>query len=152
MLRAARLCAVYSFVLASAALLPLATANAQDQDRKLSPVTDAMLANPDPGRLADVAAHAEQLGLQPARSDQPRNVAQLQLVWTRAARRRATRKARRSCTTASCTSRIRPTSRRRIDAATGEFIWEYRRDAARRSRRVLPGIAAPTATSRSTTT
>ena len=46
MLRAARLCAVYSFVLVSAALLPLVAANAQTKIENLTPVTDAMLANP----------------------------------------------------------------------------------------------------------
>ena len=40
--------------------------------RALTPVTDAMLRNPDPAGLADVAAHPEQLGIQPARSDRSR--------------------------------------------------------------------------------
>ena len=49
------------------AAFAIATANlAQTQGRDFTPVTDAMLQNPGPGRLVELAAHAEWMGVQPA--------------------------------------------------------------------------------------
>ena len=93
----------------------------------LSPVTDAMLANPDPADWLDVAPHARQLGLQPARGDRPPQRRSASARLDRGRSPTAIRKARRSCTTASCIFPNPIDITQAFDAATGDFIWEYGR-------------------------
>ena len=92
------------------------------------PVTDAMLEETRSRRLADVAAHRRQLGLQPAR--RASTAATSRGSHSRGpsisdeARRK---KASRSSTTACCTSRARSDVTTAFDAATGKKLWEHRR-------------------------
>src|SRR6188472_4453139 len=83
MLRAVCLCAASSFVLGSVALLPPATANAQTKIENLTPVTDAMLANPNQNDWLMWRRTSNSWGYSPLEQVNRRNVAQLKLVWTR---------------------------------------------------------------------
>ena len=113
------------------------------QVRDYRPVTEAMLRNPGRGRLAELAAHRQRLGLQPARSDQPAECpasfsSRGRGRWTT----RARRKRRRSFTTASCTC---PSPRgviQALDGATGDLIWEYRPEVEQAPSRSEAPLAA----------
>ena len=95
--------------------------------RAVSPVTDAMLQKPDRRRLADVAAHAGHVGLQSARSNRPieRRHARAGLVA------RALEPGIQEGTPLVHDGvMFMPNPLdviQAIDAATGDLIWEYRR-------------------------
>ena len=83
-----------------AALLGTFAYTATAQQRNLRPVTDAMLQNPEAGRLAVVAAHAESLGVQPPERRSTSATSRSFVSSGRGRSRKACRKARRSFTTA----------------------------------------------------
>ena len=62
----------YLATFACVALTVAAGIPGQAQVQTFTPVTDAVLQDPDPAVLADVAPDARQLGLQPAGPDHPR--------------------------------------------------------------------------------
>ena len=64
------------------------------------PVTDAMLQKPDPGDWLMWRRTLDGWGYSPLDQINRNNVAQLRMVWTRGRSARATRKGRRSSTTA----------------------------------------------------
>ena len=68
--------------------------------RALTPVTDAMLHKPDPADWLMWRRTLNSWGYSPLNQINRSNVAQLQMVWTRRHRAGASRKARRSSTTA----------------------------------------------------
>ena len=73
---------------------------AQERARKFVPVTDAMLQKPDPADWLMWRRTPDGWGYSPLNQINRNNVAQLRMVWTRGLGRRATRKGRRSFTTA----------------------------------------------------
>ena len=115
---------------ASAVLVFLATlpapARAQSSDDFI-PVTDAMLQNPAPGDWLMWRRTLDSWGYSPLAQINKENVGELQLVWTRELANR--------------TSEITPLAYggvlyvpqaedriQALDAVTGDFIWEYRRE------------------------
>ena len=66
-----------------ATALPLAHSAAQETIPQLSPVTDAMLANPPPADWPMWRRTLNNWGYSPLDEIDTRNVAQLKLVWTR---------------------------------------------------------------------
>ena len=62
---------VLATVVVLATMLVQSPRTTAQQRATFVPVTDAMLKNPHSRRLADVAADAEQLGLQPAQDNHP---------------------------------------------------------------------------------
>ncbi len=117
-------------VLPSAVLLPLATlpaaARAQSSD-DFVPVTDAMLQDPAPGDWLMWRRTLDSWGYSPLDQVNRENVGELRMVWTR--------------DLAARTGEITPLAYggvlyvpqaedviQAIDAATGDLIWEYRRD------------------------
>ena len=78
MTRAAGLCAVLG-----ALLLPFASASAQQPPAEFVPVTDAMLANPDPADWLMWRRTLDNWGFSPLDEIDRRNVAQLRMVWSR---------------------------------------------------------------------
>ena len=80
-----------------------------------------------PGRLADVAAHVEQLGLQPARQVDTRNVAQLKLVWTRPLGDGGYQEGTPLVHDGILFFPNPGDVTQALNAATGDFIWEHRR-------------------------
>src|SRR3990170_3264814 len=79
MARAAGLCAVLG-----ALTLPFATSSsAQETPTEFTPVTDAMLANPDPADWPMWRRTLDNWGYSPLDEIDRRNVAQLRMVWTR---------------------------------------------------------------------
>lgn len=131
MLRAACLCAASSFasslMIVSAALLPPAAANAQTNIENLSPVTDAMLANPDPKDWLMWRRTLNSWGYSPLDQVNRRNVTQLKLVWTRP----LTQGDQEGTPLVHDGIMYFPNPAdvtQAYDAVTGEFIWEYRRN------------------------
>jgi alcohol dehydrogenase (cytochrome c) len=78
MSRAAGLCAVLG-----ALTLPFAMPSAQEPSTAFTPVTDAMLANPDPADWLMWRRTLDNWGYSPLDEIDRRNVAQLRMVWTR---------------------------------------------------------------------
>jgi len=127
MLRAARLCAVSSLVLAGATVLPLAAANAQTTIDKITPVTDAMLANPNAADWLMWRRTLNSWGYSPLDQVTRRNVAQLKLVWTRplnAGDQEGTPLVHDGIMYFPNPNDVTQA----YDAVSGEFIWEYRRN------------------------
>jgi hypothetical protein len=96
-------------------------------------------AEPGSGGLADVAADARRLGLQPARPDRRSNVASSS--WsgrgTRWGQGQSGGDAAR-LSTASCTCRTAATTSRRFDARPASCFWEYQREFPEGVRRHEP--------------
>ena len=83
------------------AVLLVARAVIAQPQAEFVPVTDAMLQNPDPADWLMWRRTLDTWGFSPLTADRSQsNVARLRMVWTRAARARAFKKALRSCTTA----------------------------------------------------
>ena len=83
-----------------------------------TPVTDAMLLNPDPGRLAQLAPDARRLGLQPAQANHDSRTSIKSSSRGRGRWRRASASRRRSCRTARCSCRARAAAPRRSTPRT----------------------------------
>ena len=103
-------------------------AGAQAPDEGFVPVTDAMLEDPAPERLADVAPDAGRLGLQPPLDQIDRdNVGDLRMVWTRPlgpGSQQGTPLAYGGVLYMPNPSDVIQA----IDAVTGDLIWEHRRE------------------------
>ena len=98
-----------SAVLSAAAGL---TGYAQEPDR-IRPVTDAELQEPSPDEWLMWRRTLDGWGYSPLDQVNRDNVADLQMVWSRAAFGRAVSRGRRWCATACCSCRTRATSFRR---------------------------------------
>ena len=97
---------------------------------KYTPVTDAMLQNPPAGEWPTWRRRLRRPGIQPAEADQQEPMS-ASCARRGAGRCRTDRtKARRSFTTACCSSMRTATKCRRIDAATGDLLWQYLAAAA----------------------
>jgi PQQ-dependent dehydrogenase (methanol/ethanol family) len=139
MLRAARLCAAAaSFVVIVAAALPPA-ANAQVNAANLTPVTDAMLANPDPADWLMWRRTLDNWGYSPLDQVNRRNVAQLRLVWSRplnAGDQEGTPLVHDGIMFFPNPNDVTQA----YDAATGEFVWEYRRTVPEDAGEYFPAV------------
>ena len=82
MLRAARVCVLHISV-ATTLLSLSALAHADGKIDQIKPVTDAMLANPDPADWLMWRRTLNNWGYSPLKEITPSNVKQLRLVWTR---------------------------------------------------------------------
>jgi alcohol dehydrogenase (cytochrome c) len=141
MLRAACLCAAASFAVIGTTALPPAAANAQATIANLTPVTDAMLANPSPADWLMWRRTLDNWGYSPLDEVNRRNVAQLQLVWSRP----LTPGDQEGTPLVHDGVMFFPNPNdvtQAYDAASGEFIWEYRRTVPEDVGEYFP--AAPT--------
>jgi alcohol dehydrogenase (cytochrome c) len=96
------------------------------QPRNLRPVTDAMLANPDPADWLSWRRTRDHWGYSPLEQVNKRNVAQLRLVWTRP----LAQGVQEGTPLVHDGVMFFPNPNditQAIDAATGDLIWEYRR-------------------------
>src|SRR6185436_823045 len=82
MLRAARACALHISI-ATTLLSYSALTHADGKIDQIKPVTDAMLANPDPADWLMWRRTLNNWGYSPLKEITPSNVKQLRLVWTR---------------------------------------------------------------------
>ena len=89
-----------TIVLAALALAGGVAVRAQQATRRFVPVTDAMLQKPDPRDWLMWRRTLDGWGYSPLDQINRNNVAQLRMVWTHGLGRPATRKGRRSSTTA----------------------------------------------------
>ena len=106
--------------------------------RALAPVTDAMLANPDPADWLMWRRTLNSWGYSPLEDIIASNVKQLQLVWTRplaAGDQEGTALVHDGILYFPNPRR----HRRRSTPSTGDFIWEYRRSVPEDVGQVLPG-------------
>ena len=123
---------------------------ARRADRRVSCRSPTRCCKSRPGRLADVAAHARQLGLQPAdiRSTAATSRSS-RMVWTRGRSapghpgRHAAGPRRRDVLPEPAATSSRRSTRRR-----GDLLWEYRRKLPEDLGKYIP-VPASTATSRS---
>jgi alcohol dehydrogenase (cytochrome c) len=125
MLRAARLCAL-NFCFAATFLALTSAAHADGKIDQLKPVTDAMLANPDPADWLMWRRTLNNWGYSPLKEIAASNVKQLRLVWTRplaAGDQEGTALVHDGILYFPNPNDITQA----FDAVTGEFIWEYRR-------------------------
>ena len=102
------------------------TANAQEPPRTISPVTDEMLANPDPADWLMWRRTFDGWGHSPLDQVDRGNVGELQLVWSRA----LTDGVQEGTPLVHDGVMYFPNPNditQAIDAATGDLIWEYRR-------------------------
>ena len=116
-------------VLFGAATLPVRDVGRRTRDAitSFTPVTDAMLKNPAAGRLAHVAAHAEPLGLQPARR---RSTGATSRSSGSSGRGRSAHGVQEGTPLVHDGVMFFPNPSditQAFDAATGDLIWEYRR-------------------------
>jgi len=113
---------------AVAFILGTITTVAQTPIKEFKPVTDAMLSNPDPGEWINWRRTLDGWGYSPLSQITTRNVAQLQLVWSWAMHPGANE------ATPLVYSGVMylpsPQGIQALDAATGDFIWEYQREPA----------------------
>ena len=126
-------------VLALVPFSALVAAAQSDEDAGFVPVTDAMIEDPAPGRLAHVAPHAERLGLQPARPGEPQQ-----------RRRPATGVdpgpgggPQEGTPLAYGGVLFMPNPKdhlQAIDAVTGDLKWEYRRDIPEDVPEIMGGL------------
>ena len=115
-------------VVLGAATLPFATPSvAQEAFANFTPVTDAMLANPGSGRLADVAAHVDNWGYSPLEQINRRNVAQLSLVWSRPLADGSYQEGTPLVHDGILFFPNPFDVTQALNAATGDLLWEYRR-------------------------
>jgi PQQ-dependent dehydrogenase (methanol/ethanol family) len=116
-----------SLLLAWAALAAL-SANAQPSDAKrVVPVTDAMLANPDPGDWLMWRRTLNNWGFSPLDQVNRRNVDELALVWTRP----LTEGVQEGTPLVHDGVMYFPNPNdvtQAYNAVTGDFLWEYRRE------------------------
>ena len=89
-------------------------------------------------RLAHVAPDAERLGLQPAGSDQSLECSQFENGLDSRHGARQSRKRRRSFIAASCICRNPSDLIQAFNAATGDQIWEYKREWKEDVTKILP--------------
>ncbi len=125
MLRAAAVCAL-NLALGSSLLALTTIAHADGKIDKIAPVTDAMLANPNPDDWLMWRRTLNNWGYSPLKEIAPSNVKQLRLVWTRplaAGDQEGTALVHDGILYFPNPNDITQA----FDAVTGEFIWEYRR-------------------------
>jgi alcohol dehydrogenase (cytochrome c) len=125
MFRAARACALPISV-ATTCLSLCALAHADGKIDQIKPVTDAMLANPDPADWLMWRRTLNNWGYSPLKEITPSNVKQLRLVWTRplaAGDQEGTALVHDGILYFPNPNDITQA----FDAVTGDFIWEYRR-------------------------
>ena len=125
MLRAARVCALHISV-ATTLLSFSALTQADGKIDQIKPVTDAMLANPDPADWLMWRRTLNNWGYSPLKDITPSNVKQLKLVWTRplaAGDQEGTALVHDGILYFPNPNDITQA----FDAVTGDFIWEYRR-------------------------
>jgi alcohol dehydrogenase (cytochrome c) len=122
-----------------AALIVTSTATAQPLER-LTPVTDAMLANPPPGDWLMWRRTLDSWGYSPLEQVTRRNVAQLRLVWSRAlgpGDQEGTPLVHDGVMFFPNPNDITQA----LDAATGDLLWEYRRRVPEDVGDYLPAFA-----------
>ena len=110
-----------------ALLLLLAAATAGAQDGDFTPVTDAMLQDPDPADWPMWRRTLDGWGYSPLDQIDRANVGALRMVWSRG----MTEGAQQGTPLVYDGVLYMPNPRdviQAIDAATGDLIWEYRRD------------------------
>ncbi len=111
------------------AVLPLVlvTGEATAQDRSFTPVTDAMLQDPDPADWPMWRRTLDGWGYSPLDEIDRANVGALRMVWSRG----LTEGAQQGTPLAYDGVLYMPNPRdviQAIDAVTGDLLWEYRRD------------------------
>jgi alcohol dehydrogenase (cytochrome c) len=112
--------------LLSTLIAALACSAAFAQERTLRPVTEGMLANPDPSDWLSWRRTRDHWGYSPLTQVNKRNVAQLRLVWTRP----IAQGVQEGTPLVHDGVMFFPNPNditQAIDAATGDLIWEYRR-------------------------
>ncbi|MCY4029762.1 MAG: PQQ-binding-like beta-propeller repeat protein [Acidobacteria bacterium] len=108
-------------------LLVLAAGSATAQDRGITPVTDAMLVDPDPADWPMWRRTLDGWGYSPLDEVHRANVGALRMVWSRA----LSEGAQQGTPLVYDGVLYMPNPRdviQAIDAVTGDLIWEYRRD------------------------
>ena len=108
-------------------LFVLVTGGATAQDRSIVPVTDAMLADPDPADWPMWRRTLDGWGYSPLDEIDRANVGALRMVWSRG----MTEGAQQGTPLVYDGVLYMPNPRdviQAIDAVTGDLIWEYRRD------------------------
>ena len=108
-------------------LLLLAAGSAPAQDRGITPVTDAMLVDPDPADWPMWRRTLDGWGYSPLDEIDRANVGALRMVWSRA----LSEGAQQGTPLVYDGVLYMPNPRdviQAIDAVTGDLIWEYRRD------------------------
>ena len=110
-----------------AVALPFAHSAAQETTPALSPVTDAMLANPPPGDWLMWRRTLNSWGYSPLDDIDTRNVAQLRLVWTRPLGDGGYQEGTPLVHDGIMFFPNPNDVTQALNAATGDFIWEYRR-------------------------
>ena len=120
----ARITTLISIAAGTLASLPAA---AQPDGRDFVPVTDAMLQNPDPADWLMWRRTLNNWGYSPLEAIDRRNVNQLQLVWSQALNEGAQEGTPLVYDGVMYFPHPNDVTRA-YDAATGDFLWEYRRN------------------------
>jgi alcohol dehydrogenase (cytochrome c) len=118
---------ITSLISLAAGLMACLSTAAQDNDRAFAPVTDAILQNPDPADWLMWRRTLNNWGYSPLDSIDRRNVNQLQLVWSRP----LTEGVQEGTPLIYDGVMYFPNPNdvtQAYDAATGDFLWEYRRN------------------------
>src|SRR5688572_24895860 len=110
-----------------AVALPLAHSDAQETITRLSPVTDAMLANPPAADWLMWRRTLNSWGYSPLDEIDTRNVAQLKLVWTRPLSDGGYQEGTPLVHDGILFFPNPGDVTQALDAATGEILWEHRR-------------------------
>src|SRR5687768_11129239 len=110
-----------------AAALPFTPAIAQEAIANLTPVTDAMLANPAPADWPMWRRTLNNWGYSPLDGIDTRNVATLKMVWTRPLGEGAYQEGTPLVHDGIMYFPNPNDFTQALNAATGEFIWEHRR-------------------------
>src|SRR5687768_16360067 len=113
--------------LLGAAALPFAASVAQEPIIDLTPVTDAMLADPDPADWPMWRRTLNNWGYSPLDEIDTRNVAQLKLVWTRPLGDGGYQEGTPLVHDGILYFPNPNDVTQALNAATGDFIWEHRR-------------------------
>src|SRR5215510_10256216 len=105
---------------------------AQDATRKFVPVTDAMLQKPNPGNWLMWRRTLDSWGYSPLSQINRTNVAQLRLVWTRGMGPGNTEEATPLVYDGVMYIPNPGDYIQALNAKTGDLVWEYQRQSARR--------------------
>src|SRR5262245_52656633 len=144
MLRAAYVCASgAAFLLSTSALLAQETeapVPPAETITSFAPVTDAMLANPNPNDWLMWRRTLDNWGYSPLDQISRRNVAQLRLVWTRPLAHAGDQEGTPLVHDGIMYFPNPNDITQAYNAATGEFIWEYRRSVPEDAGEYFPAV------------